>query len=98
LHVAEYHASYFVYILQSESTAKTYVGQTNELERRVAQHNDADFRLTLYTKRNKGPWRLVHSEQYGTRKEAVRREKFLKSGQGREWIRYHVLKQATDSC
>ncbi len=82
---------YYVYILRSESTGKTYVGQTNNLEQRIAQHNDPDFKLTLYTKRNKGPWELIHSEEYGTRVEAMRREKQLKSGQGREWIRERIL-------
>jgi len=79
--------TFFVYILRSESTGKTYVGQTDNLSRRIAEHNDPSFRLTLYTKRNPGPWRLVYSEEYGTRTESMRREKWLKSGQGREWIR-----------
>ena len=78
---------YWVYILQSETTGKTYVRQTDNLERRLTQHNDPTFRLTLYTKRNPGPWKLIHSEEYPTRSDAMRREKWLKSGQGREWVR-----------
>jgi putative endonuclease len=89
---------YYVYILQSQSTGKTYVGQTDDLERRVAQHNDPDFKLTLYTKRNKGPWKLIHYEEFETRAEAMRREKYLKSGQGREWIRDNLLKPSADDC
>ncbi len=76
---------FWVYILQSEANSKIYIGQTSDLNRRLLQHNDPDFRLTLYTKRNAGPWKLVHSEQYTTRTEAMQREKWLKSGQGREW-------------
>jgi len=75
---------YWVYILQSETTGKTYVGQAENLERRLTQHNDPKFRLTLYTKRNPGPWKLIHREEYPTRSDAMRREKWLKSGQGRE--------------
>ncbi|MCP4638913.1 MAG: GIY-YIG nuclease family protein [bacterium] len=76
--------AYCVYILRSESTGKTYVDQTNDLKRRLAQHNDPDCRLTLHAKRHKGPWGLLHSEEYATRTEAMRYEKQLKSGQGRE--------------
>lgn len=79
-----------VYVLRSETTGKTYVGQTNDLPKRIAQHNDPDFRLTLHTKRNAGPWVIIHSEDYNTRLEAMRREKYLKSGQGREWLRANL--------
>lgn len=81
---------YYVYILRSESTGKTYVGQTSDLEKRLEQHNDPECRFTLYTKRNKGPWKLIHFEAYNTRSEAMRREKHLKGGQGREWIRTNL--------
>jgi putative endonuclease len=77
---------YTVYVLRSESTAKIYIGQTSELPRRLAQHNDPSNRLTLHTKRNPGLWRLVHSEDFSTRAEAMIRERSLKSGQGRKWI------------
>ncbi len=83
--------SFCVYILQSEANGKTYIGQTSDLKRRLLQHNDPDFRLTLYTKRNPGPWKLIHSEEYSTRTESMRRERWLKSGQGREWV--HKLLQ-----
>ena len=83
---------YIVYILQSKSTGKTYIGQTSDIERRLRQHNDPEYTFTLYTKRNKGPWKLIHTEVYATRPEAMKREKKLKSGWGREWIREHILK------
>ncbi len=89
---------FFVYILQSESTGKIYIGQTNDLDRRVAQHNDPDFKLTLHTKRNRGPWKLIHSEEYPTRREAMRREKYLKSGQGREWVRANTPNENAQGC
>lgn len=74
-----------VYILQSETTAATYVGQTEDLERRIAELNDPDNRRTLYTKRRKGPWKLLHAETFSTRALAMKRERELKSGVGREW-------------
>ncbi|HPO17511.1 MAG TPA: GIY-YIG nuclease family protein [Candidatus Hydrogenedentes bacterium] len=80
---------FVVYVLQSESSGKIYIGQTADLQKRLQQHNDPNCHLTLHTKRNPGPWILVHSEHYPTRTDAMRREKILKSGQGREWI--HAL-------
>jgi len=78
--------AYCVYVLVNPE-GKTYVGQTGDLDRRVAQHNDPEFRLTLHTKRHRGPWRLLYSEKCGTRSAAMKREKQLKSGGGRRYIR-----------
>ena len=44
---------FYIYILQSESTGKTYVGQASNFARRLAQHNDPECTFTRYTKRNK---------------------------------------------
>jgi putative endonuclease len=78
---------YWVYILQSETTGRFYTGQTSDLEGRVKRHNAHESGSGRYTHKQKGPWRLIHSEEYATRSEAMKQERFLKSGQGREWIR-----------
>jgi putative endonuclease len=78
---------FYVYVIKSQSTGKTYIGQTADLQKRLTLHNDPNNRLTLHTKRNKGPWILIYSEEYQTRSEAVLRERFLKSGQGREYLK-----------
>ncbi|NLF40947.1 GIY-YIG nuclease family protein [bacterium] len=83
-------ASFVVYILQSQSTGETYVGQTNDIDRRLAQHNDPEFRGTLHTKRRQGPWKLLHQEEFMSRSDAMRRERWLKSGSGYRFIR-HLL-------
>ena len=70
---------FYVYVLQSQSTGRFYTGYATDIEQRVGQHNHG---ITKSTK-NRGPWKLVHSEAYSTRAEAMRRERFLKSGQGR---------------
>ena len=44
----------FTYVLVSESTGKTYVGQTEDLRRRIEEHNDHNNRRTLHTKRRLG--------------------------------------------
>jgi putative endonuclease len=70
---------YYVYILQSRKTGKLYIGQTNNLERRIEDHNAGIG--GKYTQQN-GPWVLVHSEKHPDRISAVRREQFLKSTRG----------------
>ncbi len=82
---------YKVYIIVNPE-GKTYIGQTNNLERRLKEHNNPDYRGTLYTKRIKGPWKLLYFEGYSTRGEAMKREKELKSGKGRKWIKEVLLK------
>jgi putative endonuclease len=82
--------TFFTYVLLNPQ-GEIYVGQTADLERRPAQHNDPHNRLTLHTKRHAGPWRLIHFEKFSSRSAAMRREKELKSGKGREWIRRCLL-------
>jgi putative endonuclease len=76
---------YSVYVLLNPD-GKTYVGQTNDLDRRLAQHNDPLYRGTLHTKRHRGPWSILHTEVFSSRSAAMKREKVLKSGKGREFI------------
>ncbi len=74
---------FYVYVLCSESTDRFYIGSTSDLQRRLAEHNG---NLAASTK-NRGPWRLVHSEEHASRSAAVRRERYLKTGKGREELR-----------
>ena len=76
---------FYVYVLRSKTTGKHYTGQTSNLQRRMIQHNNSHF-PTSFTARNPGPWILIHFEQFATRKEAIRRERWLKSGVGRQWL------------
>ena len=73
---------YHLYILQSESSGRYYVGQTAELEGRVAYHN-ANYSKAL---KNRGPWKLVYSEVYPTRAEAMRRERQIKGWKDRDLV------------
>ena len=85
---------YFVYVLQSQSTGHFYTGFTSNLEQRVLQHNRG---VTKSTK-HRVPWRLVHHEPFVSRSEAIRREKFLKSGRGREELSAMVIDSVIDSA
>ena len=77
---------FFVYVIQSDSTGRRYVGQTDNLDRRLAEHNTIEHNQRKYTSKQRGPWTLVHQETVETRSEAMQRERWLKSGVGREWL------------
>jgi len=73
---------YSVYILYSESFKRYYVGYTNNLIRRVSEHNRKKGKFT-----DAGiPWKLVHTERYSTKKEAMAREKFIKRKKSKSFI------------
>jgi putative endonuclease len=78
---------YCVYVIRSQSSRKTYIGHTQNLEKRLREHNDPDCHSSKFTKRFSGPWVLVYSESYNTRSEAFRRERWLKTGVGRQFLR-----------
>ena len=82
---------YYVYVLQNKESNKIYIGQTSNLEKRIRQHNDSEFDKRSFTKLNKGEWLLVHKEDFETRKEAMKREKELKSSRGRDFIKTIIL-------
>jgi putative endonuclease len=73
---------FFVYILQSQSSSRYYVGQTQDLEGRFSYRN-ANYSKSL---KNRGPWKLVYREEYNTRSEAVKRERQIKSWKDRSMI------------
>ncbi len=73
---------YFVYVLRNHH-GRLYVGYTTDLERRVQQHQLGEGGWT----RVYGPWELVHYESFDDRAAAMHRERSLKSGQGRAWLR-----------
>ena len=74
---------HIVYILYSFVHNKTYTGYTTNLLHRFHLHNVHSN--TDWT-RSYRPWVLLHTELYETKKEALAREKELKSGKGRDWI------------
>ncbi len=74
---------FHVYILRSESTGGYYVGSTGHLERRLLEHN---ANLATATK-NRGPWKLIYQEGHPDRGAAMKRERYFKTGRGREEFR-----------
>jgi putative endonuclease len=70
--------SFWVYIIQSETSGRFYCGQTQVLERRLVQHNDPSSTLSRTTKRFLGPWRLVWSREVANGSDSVRLERQIK--------------------
>ena len=75
---------YTVYVLYSKSFQKTYTGFSSNFEARLKSHND--FGKKDWAVRYR-PWEILITEEYDTKSEAMNREKFFKSGQGRESIK-----------
>jgi predicted GIY-YIG superfamily endonuclease len=74
--------SFQVYVLKSERDGIRYVGSGEDAQERLRRHNKGDYQFT----KGHRPWKLIYHEDYATRSEAVRRERLLKSGQGRKWL------------
>ncbi|OGI68250.1 hypothetical protein A2738_02180 [Candidatus Nomurabacteria bacterium RIFCSPHIGHO2_01_FULL_42_15] len=72
-----------IYILKSLKKGKRYIGYTGKTaEKRLIEHNSNS---NVFTRQNK-PFVLIYTEEYQTKAEAIKREKFLKSGQGRKFL------------
>ncbi|MBT3174010.1 MAG: GIY-YIG nuclease family protein [Lentimicrobiaceae bacterium] len=74
---------YFVYVLKSEIENRLYKGMTNDIDRRVYEHNHGKNKSTKPYR----PWKLVYKEEFSTFEEARKRELFFKSGFGREQLK-----------
>jgi putative endonuclease len=74
---------FYVYVIKSED-GYSYTGITSILTRRISEHNDKSF--SKWTKRGNN-WKIIYHEEFHTRSDAAKREKWLKSGAGREFIR-----------
>ena len=75
--------AYVIYAIKSSVDNRIYVGFTENLEKRIKEHNQGR------TKSTKGfrPWFLIYNENVETRIEARKREKYLKSGCGKEFLK-----------
>ena len=73
---------YFTYILYSAKLDKYYIGSTDNLERRLKEHNRGKSNFT----RTGIPWSLVYSETYETRQEAYHCEMKIKNRKSKEYI------------
>ena len=75
-----------VYVLKSNVDGRLYVGFTDDLERRIKEHNSGKTKSTKGYK----PWQIAYTETVSDRLEARKREKYLKSGIGKEFLKRKI--------
>jgi putative endonuclease len=85
---------YYVYVLKNSLTGRTYTGVTSDLRRRLEEHNRKPASSRKYTQRKTGSWVLVYVEEFAEKREAYKREKFLKTGSGRKFLKEILSKKA----
>ena len=74
---------FYVYVLKSLKNSKRYIGYTNKIPKeRLIEHNSGSNKWTRVNK----PFKLVYKEIFNDKTIAIKREKFLKSGQGRKFL------------
>ena len=73
---------YYVYVIESKE-GFIYKGMTDNLERRLVEHNNKA--LSFWTKR-RTDWKLIYNE-FDNKTEALKREKWLKTGVGRDYLK-----------
>ncbi len=83
---------FYTYCLESEKYDELYFGYTNDLKRRLKEHNQG---LTFSTKRYK-PWKLIYYEACLNENDARRREKYFKMSQGRRMFRKRIREYILD--
>lgn len=75
----DFNMFYYVYVLFSLKDRRLYIGQTNELQRRMKEYWRGEVLSTCHRR----PLKLIYFEGFLTRQESKRREVWLKSGAGR---------------
>jgi putative endonuclease len=74
---------YYTYVLKSIVDQELYIGWTCDLRRRLQRHNNGDVEAT----RNRIPFQLIYYEACLNKQDAINREKALKTGYGRRYIK-----------
>lgn len=78
---------HFVYVLESEIDNSWYIGYTTDPTRRLKDHNTSKNAST----KAKKPWNILYFEAYRSKQDALGREKFLKSGSGRTYLKKQMV-------
>ena len=74
---------FIVYAIISEVDGRIYVGFTNDLHRRIREHNRGRTKSTKAFK----PWKLIYAEPFPSRAQARKKEIYLKGGSGKEFLK-----------
>ena len=73
----------YVYVLRSQMDSGFYIGYTNDLRARLRQHKAGKCCATAH----RNPWKLIYYEAYLNHADAMGRERYLKSGAGRGFLK-----------
>ena len=82
---------YYIYVLYSLKDSRLYVGYTTDLKKRLIQHKEG---LVTSTK-HRLPLKLIHYEYFINKEDAKTRERFLKSGFGRDQLKQALKRTLT---
>ena len=74
---------FYTYIIRSKKNNKLYTGSTNDLRKRFKQHNQGKSTWT----KSRGPWEIIYYEASLNEDDARAREKYLKSGMGKRYLK-----------
>ena len=83
----------YVYILESQKDSGWYTGYTSDLRKRLSEHQNGHTHSTKYRR----PWELIYYEACLSEADAIAREKYLKSGMGKRYLRNRLKKYLDDS-
>ena len=84
--VEQYIIMYYTYVLESQVDNKLYIGWTNNLKRRLANHNNGNVQSTA----SRRPMKLVYYEACINKERAIAREKYFKTGYGRRFLKSRI--------
>jgi putative endonuclease len=74
---------YYTYVIKSKRDGKWYTGYTSDLRKRFRDHNTGK----VYATKNRGPFELIYYEACCLSEDATSREKYLKSGMGKRYLK-----------
>ena len=83
---------FYVYVLRSVSDDGFYIGYSANLRKRIREHKQGLAFATSF----RGPWRLIYYEAYLNQHDALGRERYLKSGSGRRFLKAQLRHYLAD--
>jgi putative endonuclease len=75
---------FYVYVLESAKTQKLYIGFTSNIRRRLKEHTSGNGSAITKTQTD---WHIIYFEGYISKEDAIGRERFLKGGAGRKYLK-----------
>jgi putative endonuclease len=82
---------FYVYVLKSKKDGNNYVGFTNDLQKRLTEHEKGFVKATV----NRQPLKLIYFEACLSQQDATKREKYLKTSWGKRYIKSRLMNYLT---